>query len=127
MDCRRAITPGNDCPLCFIPSARHSSAGTGAPGRSQTVRAAGPVLSTDIITPLVWNDGQPLPEEESRLEVEMQEQFQGRNTPRVSKAVCTALCQAEPARLAVISNRGPGPVRFCRPTGMALDLSTRTL
>lgn len=56
---------------------RLSSAGTGAPGRSQTVKAASPVLSADIITPLVWNDRQPLSEDESRLEVEKQEMFPG--------------------------------------------------
>lgn len=33
----------------FVRSARLSGAGTGAPGRRQTVKAAGPVLSPDII------------------------------------------------------------------------------
>ena len=68
--------PGNSRRLCFVPSMRLHSAGTGALGRSQTVRAVGPVLSTDII-PLVWNDRQPLPEDESRPEVEKQEMFPG--------------------------------------------------
>lgn len=68
---------GNDRPLCCISCLRLSSAGTGAPGRSQTVKAASLVLFGDIITPLVWNDRQPLPEDESSLEVEKQETFPG--------------------------------------------------
>lgn len=59
-----------------VPCTGFNSAGPGASGRSQTVRAAGPVLCADI-TPLVWNDGQPQPEDESGLEVEKQELFPG--------------------------------------------------
>lgn len=38
-------------PETSVPCARFSSAGPGAPGRSQTVKAAGPVPSADVISP----------------------------------------------------------------------------
>lgn len=94
-----------------VPWAASPSRGSAAPRlgpRQESVRAAGPVLSTDIITPQIWNDGQPLPEDERRLEVEKQEMFPGWESAVDFQGTFAQLCQATPVELAHVPNRIPG-------------------